>query len=1105
MDMHRQMLSIARQHADLPPLVALGVELSGQSAQMAMLEESARRNPDGAPYYQGLQTVLGLNAHYQALCARDLSALTVDEQVQLWLERCTVLQKLQRHSEACFALQHVLALKPADLDASCALAALLGRLGRHLEAVGVFDRLLAAQPDLPLAHSRRGECLLQSGNLAAAQASFERALALSPEHADAVIGLAQTLNALGQPAQALRLLDRITPPADAAWWSVHGAASAACGQIEAALDDWYQALAINPDHQPSVQARLAALAQLAEASPVDAAPAAIAPADGQPMVSVILACRSAEWGAQAKAAYTALLGEHPHEILLIDDAGSLSEAYNRGSAASRGELLIYSHEGVSVLSADMLGIVLAQLQQFDLLGVAGSTRLQNPDWELGGQAYLRGMVADQTDTGAIRMTVFNLDRPIAPDIELLDERWLAVRRAVWQATPFDEAQFDGWAMQGADFSFRAIKQGFKAGVAGNLLTLRSPAKHDADARYANRFRHKHACDLAVRQPLLVEAQRRNQVTVSSEAAARAFGLLALKWLPLQQEVDDYQRWLRRYYPDSESLLDAQREAAAALAYQPLISVLVPVWNPPVHWLARAIDSVRAQTYGNWQLCIADDASTDPEVAKVLRDYMQRDSRIQVAFRQQNGHISAASNSALELVQGEFVALLDHDDELSPQALYWVAKELNRDPELGLIYSDEDKVDEAGVRHHPYFKPDWNPDLFLSQNMISHLGVYRSSLLRDIGGFRIGLEGSQDYDLALRCIERLSPRQIAHIPRVLYHWRTLANSTASGAEAKPYASNAGRRALEEHLARTGISAQMEPVAENATFHRIRYALPSQPPLVSIIIPTRNGLDVLRPCIDSLKATDYPNREILIIDNGSDDAETLAYMAQLASEPGYRVLRDDGPFNYSALNNGAARQARGELICLLNNDIEAINADWLSEMVAQALRPGIGAVGARLWYPDDTLQHGGVLLIRGVAGHAHVNLLKGHGGYFGRAVVTQNLSAVTAACLVIRKAIYDEVGGLDEDLAVAFNDVDFCLRVQRAGYRNLWTPFAELYHHESKSRGHEDTPAKQARFSREVDFMKARWGNLLNNDPAYNPNLTLTGDPYSLAWPPRQLRH
>ncbi|MGM0695095.1 MAG: glycosyltransferase family 2 protein [Pseudomonadota bacterium] len=559
---------------------------------------------------------------------------------------------------------------------------------------------------------------------------------------------------------------------------------------------------------------------------------------------------------------------------------------------------------------------------------------------------------------------------------------------------------------------------------------------------------------------------------------------------------NYERWRRER---RELSAERVQRLVEKLPSRPLISVLAPVYNPRIAWLRECLDSVLAQHYPEWQLCIADDASTDPEVGQVLAEYAARDSRIQVVQRQHNGHICAASNSALALVEGEFVALLDHDDCLTPQALFRVAQALNRHSDAGLLYSDEDKLNERGVRFDPHFKPQWNPDLLLAQNYLSHLGVYRTALVRELGGFREGFEGSQDHDLALRVTGRLSPEQIVHIPHVLYHWRAGEGSTALQSGEKDYTTRAGLAAVREHVqARVPEAEVVEGHYPNT--YRVRWPLPEPRPLVSLLIPTRDRVEILKPCVDAiLERTDYPHLEVLILDNQSRCTETLDYMRDVSNRDArVRVLRWNEPFNYSAINNYGALHARGEILGLVNNDIEPIHADWLEEMVRQACRPEIGCVGAKLYYPNDTVQHGGVILgIGGVAGHAHKYFQRGSPGYFTRLNLAHNLSAVTGACLLVRKSVYEQVGGLDEaNLSIAFNDVDLCLKVREAGYRNLWTPYAELYHHESVSRGADDNAVKRARANAEAEHMRRTWGKLLDNDPAYNPNLTLVHEDFSL---------
>jgi GT2 family glycosyltransferase len=542
-----------------------------------------------------------------------------------------------------------------------------------------------------------------------------------------------------------------------------------------------------------------------------------------------------------------------------------------------------------------------------------------------------------------------------------------------------------------------------------------------------------------------------------------------------------------------------------LRRHPLISVILPVYDPELRFLEAAIESVRNQGYPRWELCIADDASTNPEIRPFLESQARVDSRIKLTFRERNGHISACSNSAMALATGEWCALLDQDDALAEHALAFAAIEIDRYPDAGLIYSDEDKIDEEGVRSTPFFKPDWNPELFLGQNYINHLGVYRTELLREIGGFREGFEGSQDYDLVLRCVERLRPEQVRHIPRILYHWRMAGGSLAAVPDAKPYAREAARRALANFEARRGSAGQVVPCPENNESHRVAHRLPDPVPLVSVIIPTRDRVGLLRRCVETLRTkTNYDALEIIVIDNGSTEPETLEFLRTAETKKAIRVLRDDGPFNYSRLNNRAAREARGEILLFLNNDTEIDERDWLREVVSHVVKSDVGAVGARLWFPEGTLQHGGVILgLGGVAGHAFPGIPRGHPGYFNRAMLQQNCSAVTGACMMVRKTVFEEVGGFDEEnLGVTFNDIDFCLRLTERGYRVVWTPYASLIHHESASRGHQRAPEEQAEFLRAAAYMHGTWGRQLLRDPFYNPNLSLNLPGFELAFPPRE---
>ena len=565
----------------------------------------------------------------------------------------------------------------------------------------------------------------------------------------------------------------------------------------------------------------------------------------------------------------------------------------------------------------------------------------------------------------------------------------------------------------------------------------------------------------------------------------------------------YADWVAVFDSFDSEQMTALANEVVTLGDRPLISIVMPVYNTLEADLAAAIESVQSQIYSEWELCICDDASTMPHVAALLQHACASDARIKVFRHAVNKHISAASNTAIAMCTGEYIAFLDHDDVLAPHALLRVVEWLEKKPQTRLMYSDEDKLNPDGKRFDPYFKPDFNLGLLRSHNYMCHFAVYEKRLLDELGGLRIGFEGAQDYDLALRAIDRLNLSEIAHLPHVLYHWRVTVGSTAGGHQEKNYAFQAGQKALQEHLKRRQLAGVVEQAPEAPGMYRVRWTLPDVLPLVSIVIPTRNGESLLRMCLDTLSQTAYANYEVIVIDNGSDDPSALAFMAERERMGEIRVLRDDNSFNFSALNNRAVQtECKGEFVLLMNNDIEVTHPDWLSEMVGVALEPGVGCVGARLWYPDGRLQHGGVIMVCGVAGHSHKYLPRGQHGYMGRAVLAQDFLAVTAACLLVRRSIFNAVGGLDESLQVAFNDVDFCLRVHKAGFRNVWTPFAELVHHESVSRGYEDTPDKQKRFASEVSTLQSRWPELIAHDPCYSPNLTSQSEDFSFAWPPRR---
>lgn len=573
-----------------------------------------------------------------------------------------------------------------------------------------------------------------------------------------------------------------------------------------------------------------------------------------------------------------------------------------------------------------------------------------------------------------------------------------------------------------------------------------------------------------------------------------------------QATDNYGEWVARFDSFSGSEVENIRSEAEKLARKPKISVVTPVFNPPINHFRACLNSVLTQGYQNWELCLSDDCSTDPEVRNVIEEYCAKDQRIKAVFRDSSGHISAATNSALTIATGDYIAFLDHDDELTPDALYLVARELNLHPEAQLLYSDEDKKTSTGIRVNPHFKSDWNPELLTQQNYVCHLLVIKKSAVDAVGGLRSEFDGAQDWDLILRVGERLSEQQIRHVPHVLYHWTLIPSSTAQSTAAKPYVLEAQRKAVQQHFDRTGQPATAS-IWHSISHIDVERRIEGPAPKVSLVVLTRDKLKLLKPCVDTLlEKTTYRNFEVIIVDNGSIEEETLQYFETIQRDHlNVKVVRDDRPFNFSALNNFGVTHCSGQVLGFLNNDLKFTRGEWLEKMVAQAVRAEVGAVGARLLFPNNLLQHGGVILgIGGVAGHNHKGRPKEDPGYFNRAILSQNLSAVTAACILLRRDVFERVKGFDEELSVAFNDVDFCLRIRAAGFRVVYEPRAELYHYESASRGYENTPEKFARFEREIAKMKGRWQAVLAKDPYYNPNLTNLSEDFVFAFPPRAPR-
>lgn len=554
----------------------------------------------------------------------------------------------------------------------------------------------------------------------------------------------------------------------------------------------------------------------------------------------------------------------------------------------------------------------------------------------------------------------------------------------------------------------------------------------------------------------------------------------------------YEAWLARHKVDKRTL---RRQKHAAFAQKPLISIVIPLYCTPLPYLKELLESVRRQSYENWQLCLAD-GSPDDKAKEFIEMHYGREKRIVYRKLEENGGISVNTNEAVALAAGEYLMLCDHDDTLEPDALYEIVKAIN-DTGADVLYTDEDKVSMDG-RHYfdPNFKPDFNLFRLRENNYICHIFVVKKSLTDETGLLRSEFDGAQDFDFILRCCEKA--QKITHIPKVLYHWRCHMDSTAADPSSKAYAYEAGRKAVREHYQRLGIDAKVE-MTERPGWYRSHVKVQGNP-LISVIIPNKDHTDDLELCLFSMtRKSTYRNYEILIVENNSEKEETFEYYRKLPDRyPKARVLTWEKEFNYSAINNFAAKEAKGEYLLFLNNDVEILTPDWMEEMLQNCQQENVAAVGAKLYYPDDTIQHAGVVLgLGGIAGHIMCRASKEDPGYFGRMISVQEISAVTAACMMVKKSDFDAVGGLDETFQVAFNDIDLCMKFRAAGKKIIFTPYAELYHYESKSRGLEDTPEKQFRFDKEVKRFQEKWAQQLEmEDPYYSPNLSVTEGDCSL---------
>lgn len=560
---------------------------------------------------------------------------------------------------------------------------------------------------------------------------------------------------------------------------------------------------------------------------------------------------------------------------------------------------------------------------------------------------------------------------------------------------------------------------------------------------------------------------------------------------------DYGEWYDLTKPTEEEL---EKQRQTVFPYQPKLSIVIPAYKTPEKYLREMLDSILHQTYKNWEVCVANGSPKGEgrTVEKVMKQYREKDARFRYCNIGENLGISGNTNAAIEMADGDYIVLADHDDTLPEHALYEVAAAINDHPQSDVIYSDEDKLDmDGGALFDPHFKPDFNPDLLTSVNYICHLFVVKRELLEQVGGFRHEFDGAQDYDFIFRCTE--AAKEIRHIPKVLYHWRCHQDSTASNPESKLYAFEAGARAIMAHYERCGIPAKKVEKGVDYGIYHTTFEIQGTP-LVSVVIPNKDHHKDLDLCMRTMitRAT-YKNLEFVVIENNSTEPETFAYYEKIQKEfPQVRVVTWEREFNYSAINNFGAEYAKGEYLLFLNNDTEIIEPSMIEEMLGFCQREDVGITGARLLYQDDTIQHAGVVVgFGGIAGHTFIGLHEAENSYFHRAMCAQDYSAVTAACMMTKASVFREVGGFTEELAVAFNDIDYCMKVRAAGKLVVYAPYAKLYHYESKSRGLEDTPEKVARFNREIAIFARRWpGILQEGDPYYNPNLTLRKSNFAL---------
>jgi len=1090
--LYRQILSMRPQDSNALQLLGLIHHQNGQHALAAdLMGQAVVQNPGVAEWQVNLGSVYvaldNLNAaqrHYRA-------AIRLNPNLaEAYASLGGVLLTCDRSEEAAEYLRSALRLNPALAEAELNLGIALHQQEQFDEAAEHYRQALRLKPDYAGAFYNLGNTLVCAHQLEQAISAYHEALTLRPDYAKAWVNVGNVFRQLDQPRLAL--------------------AAFRCAYFaNPSSGDWHVNFVQTLAEDYVGEKELAAWPVIEQAY-------APQPDDGKLVSFIVCSIDDGKLAALSDNIARYFAGV-PFEIIAIRDAASLCAGYNRGVRAARGDYLVFCHDDIEILAPDFAARLKANLQTSDIVGVAGTTLLCGLTWVDAGWPHIHGMVALPPNALCCELLIFDARSRAVSGIQALDGLFFAVRREVMENLSFDEQLFDGFHFYDLDFTYRAHLAGFTLTVCSDLLLAHhSRGSYDEKWQaYAGVFLDKHRATLPIRP---ASRPTNPSVKLPSVAEAWAYATGLTRYAEAALQAGDAQseacgrgelmsalthchaQWLERQAREDEAFYRAIARLSAELPRQPLISVLMPVYDTPEAWLREAIESVMRQAYPHWELCIVNDASPQPHVKRVLEEYRQRDARIKIAHRDCNGQIAVASNDALALASGEFVALLDHDDELERHALFRLAQAIVED-RADMVYSDEALVTaETGAIHGFFFRPAFSPELLRAHPYIVHLVAFRTALLREVGGFDATLTISQDYDLILRATEKAAT--IVHIPEVLYRWKIHGASAGSRKQDEVMATST--RILQNHLARVGEKATVNAGALY-NFFDIRYPL-RDGLRVAIIIPTKNHFDLVRQCVESITRTvKHVAYDIVVVDHASDDPASLAYFTELAAR--HKVLRYTGAFNFSAINNWAVAQLEPAyshyLLC--NNDIEALSAGWLERMLELGQREDTGIVGAKLYYPDGrTLQHAGVCVgMYGLAEHygkfmdKEVPGLGLRPGYIGSLVANREMSAVTAACMLIRSDTFEKIHGFDERIAVGFGDIDLCLRVRAAGYRILFCPHAELLHHESYTRGKIKHDAPTDPHPEDTALFLDRWRDFVKTgDPYYNPNLPLDNTAWNL---------